>query len=98
MKHGTTTLSKLKVRGNEEGLIPGEKKVVRAYDYYESDVKDTFKPEKPFAYMMKGVCRAFMDIAYGDRPYPYGLGKFKCEQTKGIELGDEYGEFVVTVM
>jgi hypothetical protein len=78
-------------------LIPGEKMVVRAYDYYESDVKDTFKPEEAFAYMIKGVCRAFMDIAYGDKPYPNGSGKFKCEQTKGIELGDEYGEFVVTV-
>ncbi|MBN1435693.1 MAG: hypothetical protein JW936_01340 [Sedimentisphaerales bacterium] len=76
-------------------LVPGEKMVVRAYDYYESDVKDEFKPTKPFAYMIKGVCRAFMDIAYSD-PYPNGFGKFKCEQTHGIELGDEYGEFVVT--
>ena len=46
--------------------------------------------------MISGVSRAFMDIAFGDAPYPNGLGKFKCEQTKGIELGDEYGEFVVT--
>ena len=77
-------------------LVSGEKMVVRAYDYYESDVKDTFKPTKGFAYMIRGVCRAFMDIAYGDSPYPDGFGKFKCEQTRGIELGDEYGEFVVT--
>ena len=28
--------------------------------------------------------------------YPNGFGKFKCEQGKAIELGDEYGEFVVT--
>ena len=77
-------------------LIPGEKMVIRADDYYESDVKDTFKPEKPFAYMIKGVSRAFMDIAYGKEPYPNGHGTFTCEQTKAIELGDEYGEFVVT--
>lgn len=77
-------------------LIPGEKMVVRAYDYYESDVKASFKPEKPFAYMIKGVSRAFMDIAYGRAPYPDGHGTFKCEQSKAIELGDEYGEFVVT--
>ena len=24
------------------------------------------------------------------------FGKYKCDQTKSIELGDEYGEFVVT--
>jgi hypothetical protein len=77
-------------------LVPGEKMVVKVYDYYESDVKDEFKPKAGFAYMIKGVCRAFFDIAYGDKSYPEGFGKYKCEQTKGIEIGDEYGEFVVT--
>ena len=77
-------------------LIPGEKMVVIASDYYEADVKDTFKPTKPFAYMIKGVSRAFMDIAYGKAPYPNGHGTFRCVQTKAIELGDTYGEFVVT--
>ncbi len=77
-------------------LVPEEKKVVRAYDYYESDIKDNFKVNKPFTYMIRGVARAFMDIAYGDKPYPDGFGKYTCQQTKGIELGDEYGEFVVT--
>ena len=77
-------------------LIPGEKMVVRAYDYYESDTTDFFKPAHPTAFMITGVSRAFMDIAYGDNPYPNGFGKFKCTQTKAIELGDEYAEFVVT--
>ena len=48
--------------------VPGDKMVVRAYDYYESDVKESFRPTQGFAYMIKGVCRAFMDIAYGDSP------------------------------
>ena len=73
-------------------LVPNEKMVVKAYDYYESDVPN---PKKHFAYMIKGVSRAFMDLAYSD-PYPNGYGKFKCEQTKGIEKGDSWGEFVVT--
>jgi hypothetical protein len=77
-------------------LTPGEKMVIRAYDYYESDIKDSYSVKNPCAYMIKGVSRAFMDIAYGDNPYPNGFGKFKCTQTKGIELGDEYGEFIVT--
>lgn len=73
-------------------LDPGKKMVVRAYDYYEADVKN---PKRHFAYMIRGVSRAFMDLAYSDT-YPKGFGKFKCEQTKGIEKGDEYAEFVVT--
>jgi len=73
-------------------LVPGEKMVVRAYDYYESDMPGT---KSHCAYMIKGVSRAFMDLAYGDA-YPNGHGKFKCEQTKGLETGDKFAEFVVT--
>jgi hypothetical protein len=76
-------------------LIPNEKMVVRAYDYYESDGAKKAGIERPFAHMIRGVSAAFMDLAYGD-PFPNGLGTFACEQAKGIELGDEYGEFVVT--
>ena len=77
-------------------IVPKEKMVVRAYDYYESDIMKYGKASRPCAYMIQGVSAAFMDIAYGDKPYPDGMGTFKCEQTKGIEIGDDYGEFVVT--
>ncbi|MBN2294148.1 MAG: hypothetical protein JXM70_17105 [Pirellulales bacterium] len=80
-------------------LIPGEKMVVRAYDYYESDVVDRGALKGPCAYMIQGVSAAFMDLAYGGEYDPTGqtgLRTFKCEQVKGIECGDEYGEFVVT--
>ncbi len=73
-------------------LAPDEKMVVRARSYYEAETPGV---QRPFAFMMRGVSRAFMDLAYGE-PYPKGFGKFKCEQTKGIECGDPYGEFVVT--
>lgn len=73
-------------------LVPGEKMVVRAYDYYEADTPGN---RKNCAYMIRGVSRAFMDLAYSE-PYPNGHGKFKCVQTKGIENSDSYGEFVVT--
>ncbi|MCF8128270.1 MAG: hypothetical protein K9N10_07125 [Deltaproteobacteria bacterium] len=77
-------------------IIPKEKMVVRAYDYYESDIMVYGNASRPCAYMIQGVSAAFMDIAYGDKPYPDGMGTFDCEQTKGIEVGDDYGEFVVT--
>lgn len=79
-----------------EELIPNEKMVLRAYDYYESDIKYIFKCKKPLAFKLTGISRAFMDLIYGHKCPPQRLGVFKCEQTKGIELGDEYGEFVVT--
>jgi hypothetical protein len=77
-------------------IIPKEKMVVRAYDYYESDIMKYGIASRPCAYMIQGVSAAFMDIAYGDKPYPDGMGTFKCDQTRGIEVGDDYGEFVVT--
>jgi hypothetical protein len=80
-------------------LIPGEKMVVRAYDYYESDIVKYGKSPKKSAYMLRGVCAAFMDLAYGGKYDPTaktGFRTFQCEQTKGIECGDDYGEFVVT--
>ncbi len=80
-------------------LIPGVTMVVRAYDYYEADVVSYGASDKLSAYMIRGVCAAFMDLAYGG-PYDVtgktGLRTFRCVQTKGIECGDEYGEFVVT--
>ncbi len=80
-------------------LTPGEKMVVRAYDYYESDVVEHGAVERGTAYMIRGVCAAFMDLAYGgeyDSSGKTGLRTFQCQQTKGIECGDDFGEFVVT--
>jgi len=80
-------------------LVAGEKMVIRAYDYYESDVMLCGKTERPSAYMIRGVCGAFMDLAYGGEYDPTGesgIYTFQCTQTKGIEMGDDYGEFLVT--
>ena len=80
-------------------LIPAQKMVVRAYDYYEADVVNYGASKKFSGYMIRGVSAAFMDLAYGGPYDPTGktaLGTFDCVQTKGIECGDEYGEFVVT--
>lgn len=80
-------------------LIPGERMVVRAYDYYESDIVRTGKRRRGCAYMLQGVSAAFMDLAYGgpyDKTGKTGMLTFTTQQTKGIECGDDYGEFVVT--
>ncbi len=80
-------------------LIPAQKMVVRAYNYYEADVVHCGRSPRPSAYMIRGVSAAFMDLAYGgeyDKTGKTGLHTFKCDQVKGIECGDDYGEFVVT--
>lgn len=76
-------------------LVPGQRMVIRSKGYYEAEIRDTFRSDRPLAFMLKGICRAFMDIAYGEA-YPKGLGTFSCKQTKALELGDDYGEFVIT--
>jgi hypothetical protein len=72
-------------------LKEGEKMTVRAFDYYEAESKG----EGLRAYMLRGLNQAFFDLAYAD-PYPDGMDTFVCRQTKGIEVGDSYGEFIVT--
>lgn len=80
-------------------LVPNEKMVIRAYDYYEADNVAYGKRSRPCAFMVRGVSAAFMDLAYGGQYDPTGktsMRTFECTQTKGIECGDDYGEFVVT--
>lgn len=72
-------------------LKAGERMVIRANDYYEADSNG----EGLRAYMLQGLCQAFFDLTYAD-PYPDGMDTYVCQQTKGIEAGDPYGEFVVT--
>ena len=79
-------------------LIPGEKMVIRAYDYYEADVVRYGKSMRKCSYMLRGVSAAFMALAYSGDYDKSGkkCNDFTCEQTKGIECGDDYAEFVVT--
>lgn len=69
----------------------GERMIIRATDYYEADGP---KGEKR-AFMIRGVSAAFFELAYA-ADYPNGMDTFTCGQTKGIECGDPFGEFVVT--
>jgi hypothetical protein len=80
-------------------LVPGEKMVIRAYDYYETDICHYGRSSKLSSYLIRGVSAAFMDLAYGGPYDPTGktaLRTFQCAQVKGIECGDDYGEFIVT--
>ena len=80
-------------------LIPNEKLVARAYDYYEADTVQVGNRDRHCAFMLQGITAAFMDLAYGgpyDKSGKTGMLTFTSVQTKGKECGDDYGEFVVT--
>jgi hypothetical protein len=79
-------------------LVPEEKMVVRAYDYYEADIVKVGATKKMSAYMIAGVSAAFMELAYAGEYDPRGkpIGTFETRQVKGIECGDPYAEFVVS--
>ena len=80
-------------------LIPNEKLVVRAYDYYESDTVKMGKKDRFCTCMLQGLTGAFMDLAYGglyDKTGKTAMWTFKSVQTKGKECGDDYGEFIAT--
>jgi hypothetical protein len=72
-------------------LKEGQRMIVRAFDYYEADSAG----EGLRAYMLRGLNQAFFELAYAD-PYPDGMNTFVCKQTKGLEAGDSFGEFIVT--
>lgn len=72
-------------------LRDGERMVIRAVDYYEQESGGDGKR----AFMIRGVSTAFMELAFS-KPYPDGMGAYTCEQTRGVETGDDYGEFVIT--
>lgn len=75
-------------------LVPREQLIVHAYDYFEADVVEYGSSPTYTAHLLRGITAAFMDLAYG-APYPNGYHTFLAAQTKGIECGDGYGEFVV---
>ncbi|APG25119.1 MAG: hypothetical protein PHC98_08615 [Syntrophotalea acetylenica] len=72
-------------------LKEGQRMIVRAFDYYEADSPGAGLR----AYMLRGLNQAFFELAYAD-PYPDGMNTFVCKQTKGLEAGDSFGEFIVT--
>ena len=79
-------------------IVPAEKMIVRAYNYYEADIVKYGASKQMSALMIAGVSAAFMELAYAGE-YDKGgkpIGTFECKQVKGIECGDSYGEFIVT--
>ncbi len=66
-------------------LVPGEKMVVRAYDYYEADAVKYGSSGKMGAYMIAGVSAAFMELAYAGEYDPAGKPVQELRQAESPE-------------
>lgn len=79
-------------------LVPNQKLVVRAYNYYEADVVKYGHVKRPSAYLVAGISAALMELVYAGDYDPSGkvVGTFVAKQYKGLECGDPCGEFLVT--
>jgi hypothetical protein len=69
--------------------------IVRAYDYFEADAARSAWQEEGTAPFTCGAATACFELAFAG-PYPRGLHRAVGQQLRGIECGDDYGEFLVT--
>jgi hypothetical protein len=75
--------------------VHAERMVVRAYDHFEADAALEGWRDQGTAPFTCGAATACFDLAFGG-PYPQGLHRSVGQQVRGIECGDDYGEFLVT--
>lgn len=80
-------------------LVPFERLVLRAYGYWGLLIPGPVRNRRTATLVARGICAAVMDLAYGG-PYARsrrsGAGTFTCSQSRSVERGDGYDEFVTT--
>lgn len=80
-------------------LVAYEELVLRVYGYWGVLVPGPERTRRTGSLVVRGLCAAVMDLAYGgpyDEAGRFGLGSFVCRQTRSVECGHPYDEFVVT--
>jgi hypothetical protein len=78
-------------------LVPFERLVLRAYGYWGLLIPGPDRNRRRATLVTRGVCAAVMDLAYGGPYDPYrqqGVGLFASSQTRSVERGDSFDEFV----
>lgn len=80
-------------------LVPFERLVLRVYGYWGVLIPGPKRNRRTATLVTRGVCAAIMDLAYGG-PYDdlgiRNIGMFSCRQTRSVDRGDRYDEFVTT--
>jgi hypothetical protein len=80
-------------------LVPSERFVLRVYGYWGLLVPGPGRTRRRGTLVVRGLCAAVMEIAYGSprREAAGGdCGAFTCRQSRSVERGDLFDEFVTT--
>jgi hypothetical protein len=80
-------------------LVPFERLDLRIHGYWGLLIPGPDRNRRTATLVVRGMCAAVMDLAYGG-PYDpsgrYGAGTFTCNQSRNVERGDLFDEFVTT--
>jgi hypothetical protein len=80
-------------------LIPFERLVMRVYGYWGLLVPGPGRTRRRGTLVVRGLCAAIMDIAYGAERQESGYddcAPYSCRQSRSVERGDLFDEFVTT--
>jgi hypothetical protein len=80
-------------------MVPHERMVLRVYGYWGLLVPGPNRSRRRASLVTRGICAAVMDLAYGGPYDPYrqqGVGPFSCVQSRSVDHGDLFDEFVTT--
>lgn len=80
-------------------MVPFERLVLRVYGYWGLLIPGPGRNRRRATLVVRGLCAAVMDLAYGGPYDDARRGKFgphTCRQTRSVERGDAFDEFVTT--
>jgi hypothetical protein len=80
-------------------LVPFDRLVLRVYGYWGLLIPGPDRNRRRATLVTRGVCAAVMDLAYDGGYDPYsqqGSGLFICSQSRSVERGDSFDEFVAS--
>lgn len=79
-------------------LVPFERLVLRVYGYWGLLIPGPDRNRRRGTLVVRGLCAAVMDLAYGTSHQDPGPGDilYACRQSRSVERGDLFDEFVTT--
>jgi hypothetical protein len=80
-------------------LVPFERLVMRVYGYWGLLIPGPGRTRRRGTLVVRGLCAAVMDIAYGAERQESGYYTYAahlCRQSRSVERGDQFDEFVTT--
>jgi hypothetical protein len=80
-------------------LVPFDRLVLRVYGYWGLLIPGPGRTRRRGTLVVRGLCAAVMNVAYGSdsqKSPQYDSAFFACRQSRSVERGDSFDEFVTT--